>query len=444
MIIRYLPFWVLPALGTAFVLWTNSTYGMGITDDSMRYLSMAKHIAAGKGVMSYNANVTPYHSYPEAHFPPFYPLLIVPMMLTGTDLKLGTWCLNGALYFVNALLVMAMVHRCLEGRKAATTVAAFFILTETHWCSAHSLVLTEPLFMLLTNAALCLLWRYLRTPDRAPLLWAAALIGVSAVTRWIGAAYVLSGLLMVMVMGRPDVRKRMMDAALFVSIAVLPISLWVVRNMRVLHRDNPDTPLAGLLFADLIRHDTAERAPFVFYWVDLHEKLVAWSSGYIPALSAINPAGLSWVSAAAIGMFALALWINKDRIVAHPSLLALGMLGITTIAYGIVLVQSLVSSGLNLPDVDSRYLYLVFMYLLVGAAILSTGVARRVALIKTPLIRRVLLGVLLALLAFTAMHAARRIHAWSEQTRLLNIDGHKDARWNLVQRVSLLPPARPS
>ena len=87
--------------------------------------------------------------------------------------------------------------------------------------------LSEPLYFAASLGSLMLLLVYFGSSQLWMLIAAAALAGLTVVTRYVGIAFVAAGLPAILLFAHGQRQKRFLDAATFVAIAALPTILWL-------------------------------------------------------------------------------------------------------------------------------------------------------------------------------------------------------------------------
>src|SRR5437773_2112757 len=110
MILKKLPLLLIPVFGIWLILYATEPYKLGIAPDSISYLSIAHHLAAGKGVEVY---IKKLHgaSSPTADWPPVYPFLLSFFVLGKVRDMTGTWVLNSLLFGLNILLAEYILYK---------------------------------------------------------------------------------------------------------------------------------------------------------------------------------------------------------------------------------------------------------------------------------------------------------------------------------------------
>jgi 4-amino-4-deoxy-L-arabinose transferase-like glycosyltransferase len=214
-----------PLLAVASVL-VATTHGVGISPDSVAYVGAARNLLAGEGLsLPFGSTL---HA-PLTHFPPLYSLLLATGDLFGLEpFMWARWLqalLTGSLIF----LVGYALH-CYAGPKLAIVGSTLFVLSPT-LLSIATMAWTETLFLGLSLAALLLLTKLLEEWQWRTFFAAALLAGAALLTRYAGIALIVTGGLALVILSQRSLWQRLWQASTFAFVSLLPLSLWLVRNM---------------------------------------------------------------------------------------------------------------------------------------------------------------------------------------------------------------------
>ena len=214
----------LAALAAAHSLVRTSPYGAVPGSDSVHYLSAAANLLGGEGLTTYRGD-------DFLLWPPGFPLLLAALGLTGIELPEAARLANAAALGLTVLAAGLWLRRRLRSRALALAAAAALAVSlPLQTAAAH--LLTEALFSLLVLLALLRLEACLRRrEDRGALLAAAACAGLAALTRWLGAAAIAAGVLLLLTRGGAPPRARLGRAAVFGAAASLPLAAALARNL---------------------------------------------------------------------------------------------------------------------------------------------------------------------------------------------------------------------
>jgi len=220
---------IIPLLGFILMLGITSQHKAGLTVDSLRYISMAKHVADGRGVAIYN-KATGGDSLPMVHHPPLWPIVMSLLPFLNIDLENGTWVLLNLIFFLNMTLAVFIVFRVTHNTYASLIIPILFLL-DNHLLTYHSFILTEPLFLFLTHITLLCLWRYFIKGTLKWLILTGFVSSLVVLTRYIGISYVLAIMICILVMNQESFKTRCLKAMFVGILGTLPFLIWVGRHL---------------------------------------------------------------------------------------------------------------------------------------------------------------------------------------------------------------------
>ena len=256
--------------------------GPGAGGDSSSYLMGAENLVKGNGFSRYSGG---YEIRPITGFPPFYPVVLAAVSLGGSDPMTASRFLNALLFAANIGLVGYLVYAFSTSTWAAIIASAFLLLADT-MLELHTWVMSEPLFIFLSLAAI---WALLRSMEGGGLGWlvtAALLTACSSLTRYSGPALSVAGALVLVLFGAGPLRRRLFEALAYGSISLVPLALWLQRNSALagtlVNRDLAYHPMEP----DLLRLFLAEASS----WFVPHQ--VPLPTGLRAGLAVLIAAGL--------------------------------------------------------------------------------------------------------------------------------------------------------
>ena len=197
-------------------------YGVGLSPDSVAYVSAARNLLAGKGFMLFISDSW-------IGWPPLFPIVLAGLGLFGADPLAMAGPLNamtfGAIVFVTTqwLRRQDRFPFLAAWTGCALAVSPPLVLVATHAWS-------EPLFILFTVLGLIRLDRYLATGQRGPWLEAVLYAALACLTRYLGLALVLAGAGVLLGAPATPFRRRAARALAFAGLALAPLGLWLLRN----------------------------------------------------------------------------------------------------------------------------------------------------------------------------------------------------------------------
>lgn len=218
---------VLFAGAGAFILWLwISTYGPGISPDSVVYLETAVSVASGEGFFA--------NGEPVTHYPPVYPLLLALSSLIGPDILTTSKALHAAIYGMNAALVTTAVYTfSIHHRLLAASCALVLFMISAPILSTHAMAWSESSFVMFSFTGLFFLVLYLIKSSWFWLCMAALFLGLSMATRYVGIVLLVPLFFGLLVLNRRSGQERVRDAFAAAAIAGIPIGVWFTRNFVV-------------------------------------------------------------------------------------------------------------------------------------------------------------------------------------------------------------------
>lgn len=214
--------------GIAFSLASSSLYGVGVSSDSTAYISAARSLLAGHGLVCHDGAL-------YTGWPPLFPLLLAGIGLAGVDPVVGVRFLN-ALAFGGTILASGICFaRCLRS-GALAVVATSSILLSYPLLDSSIQALTEPVFVLLIVLFVLAMSSFLKDGSVVSLGLASVTAGLCVLQRYTGVSLVAAGVMLIIVSHREASRRgRFRQVVVFLTVSCMPMTLWVVRNALVTH-----------------------------------------------------------------------------------------------------------------------------------------------------------------------------------------------------------------
>ena len=189
---------VAAAAWAALTLVVATGSGMGLQEDSAHYIGAARNLIAGHGL------TLPFGSLKPGlltQYAPFYAVLLAAHKLTGLSM-LGFARVTNVIFAVATVLLVIRLSRAIAADSlGVAALAAVLVVSSTRMIAVGAMVMSEPATICLGTLGLYLLVRCLGQRDRASLttlLVAAGFAGLAALTRYVGVAYGLAGLVVLL------------------------------------------------------------------------------------------------------------------------------------------------------------------------------------------------------------------------------------------------------
>lgn len=215
-------------LGGAGLILLATRWGVGVSYDSVFYLSAADNLLKGLGLSRLGGGG---EVIPLTHYPPLYPLVLASLSrvtaLSSTVVARGlAAALFGGLTLTSAWLVKKFTKSNLAGLAAGLLIVSSPVLLDV-----DAWAMSEAQYLVCLVGVWWLLAAYAEAPDSRRLLAAAALAAGAFATRYVGGAAVALGVILAVGIGAPGVVRRLARGLVFGGLACLPVLAWGVRNI---------------------------------------------------------------------------------------------------------------------------------------------------------------------------------------------------------------------
>ena len=206
---------------------------IGVTPDSLVYLSAADRLVQGKGLtpIGYHYSPSVPSGRPLISFPPAYPLLLVSTSLFTSNSLVGAKYIHSFLFAANVFLLGLIVYISSRSIWPALCAMALF-QTSFPLLSIFTMARSEPLFMMFLLSTLLGLVFFIRKPRLWLLLVCGSTAAVAVMTRY-AAITVLLPLVMTILLQNVSWREHLKRALLLTGVALLPLIAWVIHNRLV-------------------------------------------------------------------------------------------------------------------------------------------------------------------------------------------------------------------
>jgi 4-amino-4-deoxy-L-arabinose transferase-like glycosyltransferase len=235
---------LLSIFGVMIILY-STVWGAGLLDDAFIYITAAKNLAIGNGL------VWPWGNEefrPLVYFPPMFPVALAAFELLGLDAVLAARILN-SLAFGGNLFFTGLLARKATKSWGFSLFAALIFLGSDILIEIHAWAMSEPLYVLFVLSSLYLLVIYKERRQWGWLTFSAILAGLAFLTRYVGLSILLAGITVLIFDSRISWRRRLGNAFAFGGIGAIPMMMWLVRNLLVINSVTDRTP--GLYFVTL-------------------------------------------------------------------------------------------------------------------------------------------------------------------------------------------------
>ncbi|MFT5206432.1 MAG: hypothetical protein ACI9CF_000170 [Candidatus Omnitrophota bacterium] len=215
---------IIPLLGLMGMLWVVGPYQLGLTEDSLRYMSIAEHVAAGKGVAIFN-RTTGGVSMPVVNFQPFFSHLLAVFRLCGVGLQAGSLYLVSGIFFANLFMAGLLVLLATRSLGAGFVIQIMLLLDRRIFMH-HIYVLTESLFVLWIQISVFCIWKYFKHASKKWLFLTYLALICMSFTRYAATSYVFGFGLCLLLWDKNNFGTRCKKIILGTGLALLPLGVW--------------------------------------------------------------------------------------------------------------------------------------------------------------------------------------------------------------------------
>lgn len=216
------------AVAVGAILLAATRWGIGVSYDSVFYLSAADNLLHGLGLSRLGGGG---EVIPLTHFPPLYPLLLAagswlsPLSTSAVARWLATFAYAG-LAILSGLIVKKVTNSSVAGASAAGVVASSPVFLEV-----DAWAMSEAIYLVSMLTGLWLLASYSSTGGWRLLIWAAVFTGAAYATRYVGASLLATGLIVVWLSGNRPRTARLVRMCAYGMGSALPALAWMTRNI---------------------------------------------------------------------------------------------------------------------------------------------------------------------------------------------------------------------
>jgi hypothetical protein len=208
--------------GLFIVLVMTLPKGIGLSPDSVAYISTAENLVGGRGLIDESLR-------PLISWPPFYPLLIALFHYFGVGVRTAASLVN-AIFFglLIALSAWWLLRRLRSTWLALAGTGAIMLSFAT--LRVADFAWSETVFTTLLVGCLILLDQFVASPRVSTFIGAAVCAALGALTRYAGVLVIMGGALVLLTAGAAPLQRRVRRAVVFAVIAIVPLGLLLVRN----------------------------------------------------------------------------------------------------------------------------------------------------------------------------------------------------------------------
>jgi len=203
---------------SAGYLFLRTGFGFGTTPDSVVYIGAARSLLLGQGFGFPSGLESPS---PITNFPPLFPTALAAIGFFGIDPLDAARLFNVALFAVNIYLAGLLVYEATDSTAAIAVSAVMWISPAL--LITHSMIWSEPLFLLLVLIAAFGTTRYINNSSSTALLLVGATAFLGPLVRYAGISLTFAAIFTV-------ARKNLKHAAVVAFAGGVGLVGWLIRN----------------------------------------------------------------------------------------------------------------------------------------------------------------------------------------------------------------------
>lgn len=209
-------------------LWATQKWGIGIRTDSVAYLWGAENLAKGLGFGRLDgAGIF----RPYAHWPPLYSIFLAGFESTGYNNLESARIFGAVCVVILTILTGLTIARFTDNSPWYVAGALIILTTSPNFWDTTVFAMTEPLYLIMSLAALLLLDIYLERKKSIYLVFASLFIGLALMTRYVGISLIIACSLVLLLQKGYSWQRKIMQGLLLCLFAFVPTGIWIVRNL---------------------------------------------------------------------------------------------------------------------------------------------------------------------------------------------------------------------
>lgn len=216
---------IIAVSGAGLILVREINYGVGLGDDSVEYISLAKSLLEGEGF-------TRYYGGTLIRFPPLYPM----MLAAASFFSFDPFDIAGPLNAILVGLTIFMVGRWLQQNLLSPPLALWGCMILMFSVPAAEIAfraMAEPAYIFLTILALIQADNHIRKGASSSLIWSAIFTALACTTRFAGIAIAVIVVLILLLSPNVAAKMKVKRIVIYSFISLAPVLVWLLRTFIV-------------------------------------------------------------------------------------------------------------------------------------------------------------------------------------------------------------------
>ena len=226
MLFKQLDNFVGAMLGMLAVEMLTQHGGVGISPDSIYYISAAHSVKEGQGFMQFDDT-------PFVLFPVLYPIfLLLVELLTHQDIVLLAPYLNAFLFGIAIFLSGNLLEK-MNVPKPSKWIILIFIILSPSLLEIYTMLWSETLFIVEMLLFIWLSFTYFNNSSLKNLLLLASIVSIAAITRLAGVTIIATGALLILFYQNNKAIHKLKHLLIYSVVSCFLLALNLIRNFFV-------------------------------------------------------------------------------------------------------------------------------------------------------------------------------------------------------------------
>lgn len=215
---------ILGLIGASIIILSTSRFNVGVTSDSVAYISAARNIASGRGMTSMIGS-------PITAEPPLYPIVLaVVNYVFKIDPLLSVRFINALLFGLIIYLSGLLFTMHLKSSPVLVLLGTVYVLVSRSLVDISLYAWTEALFVCFVLLYILFSEKYIEKRDTTSLVLLSLFTSLASLTRYIGIVLIPVGVIYILFFNQDNLAIKIRHFFLFGSISILPITAYFIRN----------------------------------------------------------------------------------------------------------------------------------------------------------------------------------------------------------------------
>ncbi len=218
---------ILGFIGFCLIIFSTSCYGIGVSPNSVGYISVARNLLKGIGFIQWDGR-------PLIYEPPLYPVVLTVIdYLFRVDPLVFINIVNALIFGTVIYLTGRLFSDYLTSSISLSALGSISVLFSIPLIYVFLWAWTEPLFICFTLFYFLFIGNYSSRKDFTSLSLSSIFAALACLTRNAGIILILTGGICIVFFRQDDIKSKVRHFFIFTFISALPITIWIIRNLLI-------------------------------------------------------------------------------------------------------------------------------------------------------------------------------------------------------------------